>query len=129
MSSNVKLLNFRILNRNMQVTQTTLTNANPDYFTTDGYAFKLPGGVYLVRGRITMKQNIITDHNAIVLTGLPFAWKYTADIPGASVNTGTSLIMQGVQGERSVRLGVKHEAWAAGIAVSFAVIFPPQFIQ
>ena len=113
----------------MQTSTTALTNANTDYFSAvSSNAFKLPGGSYIVMSRIGLKQAIVADHNAPVLIGLPFAWKYTTDISGASVDTGESLIMQGVQGESSVRLGVKHKAWAAGVVISLSAVIPSQLI-
>lgn len=116
-----------MLNRNMQTSTTSLAPANTDYFSAvSSNAFRLPGGNYIVMGRIGLKQAIIADHNAPVLIGLPFVWKYTSDITGASVDTGESLIMQGAQGESSVRLGVKHKAWPAGVVISFSAIIPAQ---
>ena len=112
----------------MQITQTSLTSANTIYFDGNCLAFRLPGGAYLIKAHITIKTAIISGHNADAFLGFPFKWKYTTDIPGATLNNGTSIVMQGGQGESSLKLGTMHGALPAGTIIDVLAVFPPQFV-
>ncbi|MBA4700723.1 MAG: hypothetical protein H2212_14965 [Ruminococcus sp.] len=116
------------LNRNLQITQTSLTSANAAYFDGNCFAFYLPGGAYIIKAHIILTGAIISGHNAEAFKGFPFKWKYITDIPGATLNNGTSIVMQGGQGESSLKLGTGHGALPVGTIIDVLAVFPPQFV-
>lgn len=116
------------LNRNLQVSQTSLTSANAAYFDGNCLAFRLSGGAYLIKAHIIIKAAIVSGQNSDAFLGFPFKWKYITDIPGATLNNGTSIVMQGGQGESSLKLGTMHGALPAGTIIDVLAVLPPQFI-
>lgn len=116
------------LNRNLQINQFTIVSGNTSYFGGNNFAYNLPDGAYMLNLRITILAGISAGNDTTTLTGLPFAWKYDMFIPGC-LNNGKSIILRCAANEIGIRLGTEHEALAQGMAISAAIVIPPQFIK
>ncbi|MGC4020258.1 MAG: hypothetical protein QM793_14210 [Muricomes sp.] len=112
----------------LNIKQTTLTSDNPTYFDGNCFAFRKPGGSYLIKAHIIIKSSIVSGLNAITFKGFPFKWKYITDIPGATLNNGTTIVMQGGQGEDGIKLGTMHGALAANTTIDLNIEIPPQYL-
>ena len=126
-----KALNDKVtqLNSALECKQTSLASGNISYFgVANSFDFVFANGMHLIKSRITVLQNVSAGNGAIVLRNLSKTWK-NEDKIACTTDTGSTIYLQGIVGENTIRLHEEEAQVKAGTVINVSYVVAPQFFN
>lgn len=123
------LADYVAYNSALECKQTSLASGNISYFgVANSFDFVFANGMHLIKSRITVLQDVSAGNGAIVLRNLSKTWK-NEDKIACTTDTGSTIYLQGIVGENTIRLHEEEAQVKAGTVINVSYVVAPQFFN